>query len=229
MIPLGRTSSIGIDSDTAWTANVFTATNSEAIEAVGLFTNQVNTTYQIFIYTNPDAGTGEQCRPGFDGARDYRDSGIPHGYPADTRPVNAGQKFSVVVRLQTPNYEYPIAIEEPFDGYSSQATASAGQSYVSSTGSTWTDLTSIIFQCEFLLKGVYGEHGNNCSGCQLHCFTNLRDQPAYRHIHGYFHQLSDFLGLDLWRWGNFYAQEPVTPVHNRWNLHRNAEGNERRR
>ena len=57
-----------------------------------------------------------------------------------------------MVRLQTPNYEYPIAIEYPLDGYSSQATASAGQSYVSSTGSTWTDLTSIYSNTNSCLK-----------------------------------------------------------------------------
>jgi PKD repeat protein len=149
---LGRTSSMGYNSDTAWAANVFTATNSEAIAAVGLFTNQVNTTYQIYIYTNPDEGPVSGGSPV---STVQGIIGIP-GYHTVTLPtpvsVNAGQKFSVVVRFQTPNYVWPIAIEKPLSGYSSQATASSGQSYVSSTGSTWTDLTSVISNANSCLK-----------------------------------------------------------------------------
>ena len=66
--------------------------------------------------------------------------------------LNAGQKFSVVVRFQTPNYNYPITIERPISGYTSQATASAGQSYISSTGTTWTDLTAMHANANACLK-----------------------------------------------------------------------------
>ena len=127
--PLGWISSMGYDSDTAWAANVFTATNAETISAVGLSTNQVNTAYQIYIYKNPDQGPVSSAGPV---STTQGTIGIP-GYHTVTLPtpvtVKAGDKFSVVVRFQTPNYNYPITIEKPLSGYSSQATASAGQSY----------------------------------------------------------------------------------------------------
>jgi PKD repeat protein len=140
--PLGWIQSIGYRTDTAWAANVFTATKTESIAAVGLVTNQVNTAYQISIYKNPDQGPVSTA-----GAVSTTQGtiGIP-GYHTVSLPtltnVQPGDKFSVVVRYQTPNYYYPIPVEKPFSGYSSKATASAGQSYTSSTGTAWTDLTA---------------------------------------------------------------------------------------
>ena len=61
--PLGWIMSMGYQSDTAWAANVFTAANSEAVSAVGLSTNQVNTAYQIYIYKNPDQGPVSSAGP----------------------------------------------------------------------------------------------------------------------------------------------------------------------
>jgi len=58
-------------------------------------------------------------------------------------PVKKGETFSLVVRLQTPGYRYPVAVEAPISGYSGQATAAAGQSWVSSDGISWRDLTTI--------------------------------------------------------------------------------------
>ncbi len=56
--------------------------------------------------------------------------------------LNAGQKFSVVLKLINPVYNYPIAVEMPISGYSSQAKANASESFVSSDGKTWTDITT---------------------------------------------------------------------------------------
>ena len=146
--PLGRTQNfgyknfLGFGDDTAWAANVFTSTSAESLKAVGFYTNQVDTTYQVFIYTNPDQGPISSAGPV---STVQGTIGIP-GYHTIVLPspvsLNAGQKFSIVIRFQTPNYFYPIAVELPISGYSSKATASAGQSYTSSTGSIWTDLSA---------------------------------------------------------------------------------------
>jgi len=150
--PLGWISSMGYNTDTAWAANVFTATSQEAVSAVGLSTNQVNTAYQVFIYTNPTQGPISSAGPV---STVQGTIGIP-GYHTVTLPtpvaVKAGDKFSVVVRFQTPNYVFPITIEKIISGYSSQATASAGQSYTSSTGTSWTDLTASIPNANVCLK-----------------------------------------------------------------------------
>ncbi|MDD1670988.1 MAG: lectin like domain-containing protein, partial [Methanomicrobiales archaeon] len=159
--PLGWTSSLGYGSDTAYFANVFTAAASESLSAVSFFTPKPGSSYQVFVYLNPTSGpinpagpattvTGTISLPGY------------HTIPLTT-PValTSGQKFSIVARLQTPAYSYPIPIEAPFSGYSSKAVASAGQSYVSSSGATWTDLTSYYANENICLKGFTKSGASN--------------------------------------------------------------------
>jgi hypothetical protein len=58
-------------------------------------------------------------------------------------PVNLkkGDRFSVAVKVVSSGWTTPVAIELPINGYSSEATAQPGQSYVSSNGAGWSDLT----------------------------------------------------------------------------------------
>jgi hypothetical protein len=60
--------------------------------------------------------------------------------------------FSVVLCLTTPGYNYPQAVEYAVSGYCSSATASAGQSYYSSAGSQWYDLTAYDDTANFCIK-----------------------------------------------------------------------------
>jgi len=60
----------------------------------------------------------------------------------------AGRFFTVAVKLTTPGSHYPIPLEERINGYSDAACAAAGQSYVSSEGLTWTDITTLAGQRE---------------------------------------------------------------------------------
>jgi C1A family cysteine protease len=157
--PLGWTSSIGNGTTTAWGANIFTSARNERLGAVGFYALSPNTAYEIYVYRNPSGGpvnpqgyvshqSGTIAIPGY------------HTIPLDT-PVslNAGDKFSIVVKFTTPTTGYPLAIERPLSGYSSGATASAGQSYRSSTGSSWTDLISSYPNSNVCIKGYTKEGG----------------------------------------------------------------------
>jgi len=62
-------------------------------------------------------------------------------------------RFSIVLKLVTPGYNYPQPFEYALAGYSSGATASARQSYYSRYGSTWTDLTAWRATANFCIKG----------------------------------------------------------------------------
>ena len=68
------------------------------------------------------------------------------GYHTVTLPslvgVTSGQQFVVAVKMTSPGDSYPIAVEYPIANNSSAATAQPGQSYVSSTGTSWSDLTT---------------------------------------------------------------------------------------
>lgn len=146
--PLGWTTSVGYGSTTAWFANVFTADPSAVqIKAVSFYSPVPTARYKIFIYrdltgTDPRSGTlvttlkGRLNKAGYRTVKTYT---LPEAVPT----VTAGATFSVVVKLTTPDYLYPIPLEQYYSGYSSTASASNGQSHVSADGNSWNDLTRL--------------------------------------------------------------------------------------
>ena len=146
--PLGWTTSVGYGSTTAWFANVFEASaTASSIKAVSFYSPVPKATYTIYVYsdvtgTGPTNGTlvktmsGTLARAGYRTIRTFKST--------DAAPtVTAGANFSVVVKLTTPDYPYPIPMEKYYSGYSSSASASDAQSYVSANGTTWNDLTQL--------------------------------------------------------------------------------------
>jgi len=152
--PLGWVTGLGYTgSNTAWFANIFTASASEALCAISFYTASPNSFYELYIYTTvtsgPTTGSLAGSQTGTIASAGYHTISI-------NLPIflTSGQKFSIVVKLTTPGYNYSVPVEEPITGYSSQATANPGESYVSSNGSSWTDMTSISWcaECNVCLK-----------------------------------------------------------------------------
>ncbi|TQD28261.1 lectin like domain-containing protein [Methanolobus vulcani] len=138
--PLGWACCIGYNNSTAYGANVFTASSHETLEAVSFYTVDSNSFYNISIYLNPESGPVN-----ISGPLSVQNGTIPmagyHTIDLDTNvSLSAGQNFSVVVQFMTPNYDYPIAVEYPIYGYSN-ADAEPGQSYMSSDGNEWEDVS----------------------------------------------------------------------------------------
>jgi C1A family cysteine protease len=119
-----------------WGANDFTATSSDPVTMVGFYTPVADSQYEV--YTAATHG----------GVRTLRASGTLayagyHSVPL-TAPLALanGDSFSVILHLTTPGYGYPMAAEYRRSGYSSAATSAAGQSFMSTNGTTWTDVSS---------------------------------------------------------------------------------------
>jgi C1A family cysteine protease len=149
--PLGWVVSYGDNSETGYFANVFTAQSAENLAAVSFYTPSPGSKYQVFVYT------GVQNGP-LTGYADTSQSGtisVP-GYHTIvlSTPVRLekGERFSVIVKLTTPGYKFPVAIEYPLQGYSSGASAMSGQSYVSTSGTMWTELSSLYPNSNVCLK-----------------------------------------------------------------------------
>lgn len=140
--PLGWTACAGYGNITAYGANVFTAAANGTLEAVSFYTVDSNSLYNVSIYLDPEDGPVNVSGP-----VSIKNGSIPfagyHTIDLDSSvPLLAGQNFSVVVAFTTPQYTYPLAIEKQVPDYSSNAYASPGQSYMSSDGSTWTDISA---------------------------------------------------------------------------------------
>jgi C1A family cysteine protease len=138
--PLGWVSSYGYGSGTAWGANVFTAESTENLAAVAFYTPSAGSSYQVDVYTgvgsSPVSGTLRSRTTGSTPYAGY------HTIAITLVPLTQGQKFSVVLKVTSPGTIHPIAFEMPMSGYSGGATASAGQSFMSSGGGSWTDITT---------------------------------------------------------------------------------------
>ena len=144
--PLGWVGSLGSDepSTTAWGANIFTADSSgNPLTAVSFYTTDVDTQYEVYIYTDPSSGpTGGTQHIGPQGTMPF--PGYHTVKLASPVPLSAGQRFSVVVKFITSEYYGPLAFENATEGYSSEANASPGQSYVSLDGISWYDITAVF-------------------------------------------------------------------------------------
>lgn len=137
--PLGSVGRVGFVSDptTAWFANVFTAQADESLKAVGFYTEAANTTYEV--YTGSSLGDLTDEAPNAGGTLAHMGY---HTVSLDAPvPLTNGDEFFVAVMVNSPDTVYPIACEYPYLGYSDAATASPGQSYISSSGTTWEDIT----------------------------------------------------------------------------------------
>lgn len=141
--PSGFTTCLGYPpSDKAWFANIFKARSDTPLKAVSFYAFGLPSRYKIYIYTNVDAknptnGTlarkksGRLTSPGYYTIR------------FNNVPLNQDEIFSVVVKLETPGWQYPISIEKPLFGYTKNLKAKKGQSFVSPDGKEWTDLPKI--------------------------------------------------------------------------------------
>lgn len=149
--PLGLVASYG-GNDTAWLANVFNATASEQLSAVGLYALAPNTEFNISIYIDPGQGPINASGPVATVSGVYYIPGY-HTVPIDPAvPLIAGHNFSVVARVHTPGYRYPVAIEYPYTGYSTAAKANSSESYYSGDGNAWSDMTALVTNANVCLK-----------------------------------------------------------------------------
>ena len=150
--PLGWTTSMGYGTTTAWAANIFTTTANERLTAVGLYAVDDAVSYVIYVYDNFNGSTFSGLLGSVSGT--LTNSGY-HTIPLAS-PINltTGNDFSIVVKFTTTGYNYPIPVEMDFAGYSSGATASPGQSYVSSTGTAFTDITTYYSNTNVCIRGL---------------------------------------------------------------------------
>jgi C1A family cysteine protease len=144
--PLGDCNSYGFSgSSTAWFANVFTAQANASLSAVGFWTLAPGSSYQVYL--GPSLAAKALASSGTLATMGFHTVSLP-----TPSAITGGQPFIVAVKITSPGSKSPVAIEAPYSSYSSKATASAGQSYVSADGATWSDLTGKVANANVCLK-----------------------------------------------------------------------------
>ncbi|MFP3953951.1 MAG: lectin like domain-containing protein, partial [Candidatus Acetothermia bacterium] len=155
--PLGWVTDLGFESTTAWGANVFTANSTGQLTAVSTYATDVNTSYDIYV-SDEDSGSLVRKKSGTFNYPGYHT--VDLSSPTSLEP---GETFTVAIRYQTSGYTHPLPAECRVSDYSSAATASSGQSYVSPDGSSWSDLTTLEggSTCNINIKATVTTGGPN--------------------------------------------------------------------
>ncbi|UTB33028.1 MAG: lectin like domain-containing protein [Methanobacterium sp. ERen5] len=157
--PFGDVGNYGYNNDVGWFSNVFKSNGRELLKAASFYATQPNTSYKIYVYLNP---VGNNPRSGILAAVQQ---GIISSAGYKTIVLNKfvnlmkNQKFSIVVKLVSPEDYQPITIEYPLIDYSSKARASPGQSFISPNGISWEDMTSVIDNANVCLKAFTSNLG----------------------------------------------------------------------
>jgi len=168
--PLGWTAAyyFGGSKKSGWIANVFTSTRTETLSAVSFYTTDTNTAYQVYVYKNPNSGPVlNSSGAAWSGSGTFGNAGYHTVTVSPGVSLKPGDKFSVVVKLTNPSYDYYAAVESPNYGGASKANASAGQSYYSTTGAAWTDLTTILIKTNACIKAFTNDTGNGAGADQI--------------------------------------------------------------
>ena len=134
-------------------ANLFTATSPGTLAAVGFYTTDLDVPCTISIYKNPASGPADNTTPAAQFSTTLPDMGyhtvpIPSGL---TIPLTTGDRFSVIVNVTNPTYDYFIPVEENYSHYTSNITSQYGQSYVLGS-SGWVDWKDIVDNSHICVK-----------------------------------------------------------------------------
>jgi C1A family cysteine protease len=137
--PLGQTMTAGLGSESAWFANIFTAERDDELAAVGFYTTAPSSSYRVRVRKGVSAVPGVGAL-----AADVSGTLVYGGYETiriPAVPIARGERFSVEVFVNSPGTRWPMSIEAPVAGYAAP-TSAVGQSFYSTDGATWRDLTT---------------------------------------------------------------------------------------
>jgi len=138
-------------SEVAWMANIFKARKNTSLKAVSFYAMGDTTKITLYIYRNLEA---RKPTSGTWTVRKRVTYNSPGYYTVRLKkiPLLQGERFSVVMRLETQGWEYPIPVEAPIEDYTKNVRAGRGQSFVSEDGETWEDLVDYDKNANVCLK-----------------------------------------------------------------------------
>lgn len=145
---LGYTGEMGfagnVASDVAWMASKYRAKRSERLTSASFYLPSGG---RATVYIGRSRSTLRKVAvAGFD---------LPGYYTVvlkKTLRLRKGQRFYVAVRVKTPGYPFPIAVQSPLE--IADCTARSGMSFVSPDGKHWTDATKLDRGTAVCLKAI---------------------------------------------------------------------------
>lgn len=156
-------------SRTGYMSNIFTAAETEQLDAVSFYTTDAGTQYEISIYTGVEKDKPTSGRLALSGQRGTEPYAGYHTIEL-SQPVllQKGQSFSVVVKLVNPQNPYAIPVETatvPKQQSAPLYAGKGGESYFSADGSDWSDVAG-------LAQSLGGDYNLFVTNVCIKAFTN---------------------------------------------------------
>lgn len=148
----GYVGQLGYMDGTGYFANAYTMERNELIEAVGFYATGVDTEYSIYICENFQDSTSLSKRSDPIASGKFTNSGYYTVELEQPVLIEAGQKYAVIVRINTPNTERPIAVEFVSDSQTATVDLTDGEGYISYQGLTWENTEQGASNCNVCLK-----------------------------------------------------------------------------
>lgn len=148
----GYVGQLGYLDGTGYFANAYTMEKDEMIEAVGFYATGVDTEYSIYICENFQDSTSLSKRSDPIVSGKFTNSGYYTVELEQPVLIEAGQKYAVIVRVNTPNTERPIAVEFVSDQQTATVDLTDGEGYISYQGLSWESTEQGAIDCNVCLK-----------------------------------------------------------------------------
>lgn len=127
---------LGYAKESSFFSNVYTAEESESLEAVGFYATGKDTEYEIYLIQNFKDTASFKDRQLLKTGK-FVNAGYYTVELKEGIPLEKGERFAVVVKITTPNAKRPIAIEYAADKATEGVDLSDGEGYVSLYGNAW--------------------------------------------------------------------------------------------
>jgi len=142
----GWVGQLGYGEDTVWFSNVYEAGTSQRIEAAGFYATGPRTSYEIYVVRHVGKESDILKSQDFDRkvllTRGNFDYGgyytVPlMGNQREDLELSPGERFAVIVKINTPDAIHPAAIEYDSGDGRTFVNISDGEGYISADGVTW--------------------------------------------------------------------------------------------
>ena len=148
----GWTGRIGFDRNKAYFANVFLSERNETLRAVSFYATGPDTTYTVYVCRQFEDTSSLKV----DDAYAYAKGSLKNpGYYtielSEDVEIHGGDKFAVIVEIDTPGASHPVAIEVNGEDRSGSIVTEGKESYISSYGLDW-ECTQESSDCNVCLK-----------------------------------------------------------------------------
>lgn len=147
---LGWVGTIGYQSELAWFANIYEASEDEVLKAISFYAVDGKTSYDIFAV--PDYTGAEDLKtPLYLGSGYCRNAGYYTVDVPEFVKFKKDRSFAVMVRIFTENCDRPVAIEYQASELTEGADIRDGEGYISYDGINWASAEK-EYECNLCLK-----------------------------------------------------------------------------